>query len=137
MGFKSWHSYGDFSREVTHGNRYIYSDDVKDFLSNVSETSTARVTPVKLGSILWRAQLGSDWQPVVQDGEEVADEPVPFSPQRMKPVPYEALEGRVNPKGIPCLYLATTKDTALAEVRPWLDSNISVGTVQDCQEAKG
>ena len=136
MAFKSWTSHGDFFREVTRSNRYFYSADVKDFLSNVLETSTARVTHVKLGSILWRAQLGSDWQPIVQNGEEIADEPVPFSPQRMTPVPFEATEGRVNPKGIPCLYLATTKETALAEVRPWLDSNISVGQFKTVKKLK-
>ena len=44
----------------------------------------------------------------------------------MKPQPYMAKEGRVNPKGIPCLYLATDRDTAIAEVRPWVGSLISV-----------
>lgn len=45
----------------------------------------------------------------------------------MKPLPYSAQEGRVNPKGIPCLYLATDKETAMAEVRPWIGTTISAG----------
>lgn len=45
----------------------------------------------------------------------------------MKPLPHSAREGRVNPKGIPCLYLADDKDTAMAEIRPWVGSYISVG----------
>src|ERR1039458_6332974 len=36
----------------------------------------------------------------------------------MKPKPEKAKEGRVNPKGIPCLHLATHEDTAMSEVRP-------------------
>jgi hypothetical protein len=35
-------------------------------------------------------------------------------------------DGRVNPKGIPCLYLSTTADTAMAEVRPWVGSDLSL-----------
>ena len=134
MGFKSWNSYGDFFREVKHNNRYIHSDDAKDFLANVLQTSQSRVTPVESGSVFWRAQVGSHSRPVIYDGEEVADEPIPFSSERMTPLPYEASEGRVNPKGIRCLYLATTKETAMAEVRPWLDEDISVArfeTVRD------
>ncbi len=110
MSVKSWQSYWRFSQEVTRGNRYNHSDEVKVFLSNVRETSEARVTPVKPGRVFWRAQLGSDWL------EETVGEPIqlPLSPERMKPVPFEASEGRVNPKGIPYLYLATDKETAMS-----------------------
>ena len=132
MSFKSWQSYGEFFREVTRSNRYVHSNAVRDFLSNVLETSKARETPVKLGSVFWRAQLGSRWL------EETADDPIqlPLIPERMKPVQYEASEGRVNPKGIPCLYLATNKETAMAEVRPWLHSDISVGQFKTVKELK-
>ena len=35
-------------------------------------------------------------------------------------------EGRVNPKGIPCLYLAEDHTTAINEVRPWGESFVTV-----------
>jgi hypothetical protein len=46
----------------------------------------------------------------------------------------------VNAKGIPCLYLSTDHDTAMAESRPWIGSYVSVAsfevlrdlTVVDC-----
>ncbi len=136
MGFKSWHSYYVFSREVTRSNRYIHSDEVMDFLSNVLETSRSRVTPVESGKAFWRAQLGSEWRSLEYDGEEVMNQPVPFPAERMTPIAFEAPEGRVNPKGIPCLYLATTQETAMAEVRPWLDSNISVGLFKTVKDLK-
>jgi len=44
----------------------------------------------------------------------------------MKPLCDRAREGRANPKGIPYLYLATHQDTAIAEVRPWIGSHVSV-----------
>jgi hypothetical protein len=83
---------------------------------------------VPQGTIFWRSQLGNDWRPI--QGKEhlhLGDEPCPLSPKRMKPLPHMANEGRANPKGIPYLYVATDKDTAMAEVRPWLGSRISVG----------
>jgi hypothetical protein len=44
----------------------------------------------------------------------------------MKPLRDQAREGRANPKGIPYLYGANKKETALAEVRPWLGQLISL-----------
>ena len=68
-----------------------------------------------------------------------------FHQQRMKPRLDHAPEGRANPKGIPCLYLATKKETAMSEVRPWIGSYVSVGqfetvrrlTVIDCSHNHG
>jgi RES domain len=51
---------------------------------------------------------------------------VPFPPLRMKPLLHSANEGRVNSKGISCLYVTTDKDTAIAEVRPWVGAQVSV-----------
>jgi RES domain len=53
----------------------------------------------------------------------------------MKPLRHRASEGRANPKGIPCLYLATTEKTAILEVRPWIGSYVSAGQfklLRDC-----
>jgi hypothetical protein len=83
---------------------------------------------VPQGTSFWRSQLGNDSRP--RKGKEhlnLGEEPCPFPPKRMVPLPHKAKEGRANPKGIPYLYVATDKNTAMAEVRPWLDSTISVG----------
>lgn len=76
---------------------------------------------------MWRAQLGHGWESPYAGAESTDYLPVPFPPERMKPLIGEAAEGRANPKGISYLYLATTKETAMAEVRPWLGSLMSVG----------
>lgn len=136
MSFKSWNSYWAFSRKVRHGSRYIHSADVTEFLSNVLMTSNDRVRIVKAGSNFWRSQIGNDWRPVIQDGEEIAEEPIPLLPEKMKPHQYKASEGRANPKGIPYLYLATDKETAMSEVRPWVGSNISVGQFKTVKELR-
>ena len=54
----------------------------------------------------------------------------------MKPLQDRASEGRANPKNIPCLYLATNKETAMSEVRPWLRSRISVGQFATVKESR-
>jgi RES domain-containing protein len=62
----------------------------------------------------------------------------------MIPLPDRAVEGRVNPKGIPCFYAATHPFTAMSEVRPWVDSYISLAefrvrgklTLVDCTRAE-
>jgi RES domain-containing protein len=64
----------------------------------------------------------------------------PFPIERIKPLRDRAHEGRVNPKGIPCLYMATDPDTAMMEVRPWAGSVLTLAqlillrdiTVVDC-----
>ena len=136
MSFKSRQCYWEFCREVTQGSRSIHSEAVKDFLSNVLKTSQDRVEPVSSGSIFWRAQEGSDEKPVFLDDERVRYDPIPFPNERMKPLQEQASEGRVNPEGIPCLYLATDEKTAMAEVRPWLRSRISVGKFETVKELK-
>ena len=49
-----------------------------------------------------------------------------FSEDRMKPTAQFAGEGRANSWGIPVLYLASTEQTAISEVRPWVGSEVSV-----------
>jgi hypothetical protein len=125
--FKSWDSFSDFSDELAHRSRFVRSKESEQFLRAVSATCKKRIRQIKKGTILWRAQLGHEWRMDEQIGEEL---PVPFNPARMFPLPGRASEGRVNSKGIPCLYLGTTRDSAMSEVRPWLGSLISVAQLE-------
>lgn len=43
-----------------------------------------------------------------------------------KPPPEKTPDGRVNPKGIPYLYLASDIDTAIAEIRPGVNDKVTV-----------
>lgn len=133
MSFKSYRSYFDFRNAVCTKQRYILDKDSNEFLESIINTCSTRETTIKSGSLVWRAQIGSDFQPYYQTDPETNEEifiddiPIPFSSQRMKPLPDSASEGRANPKGIPCLYVATDKETAMSEVRPWLNAIISTG----------
>ncbi len=122
--FKSWRSYSRFERAIKYQSRYIHSTEVEAFLQTVLKTAEGRIESFPKGSILWRAQLGHGWR---FENEDVGEIPAPHEPDRMCPKTGRATEGRVNPKGIPFLYLASHRDTALAEVRPWVGSYVSVG----------
>jgi hypothetical protein len=125
--FNSWRSYWNFSSAAKLRSRYIYDEEVQQFLNAVLATGEKRKATIPKGTILWRAQLGCTTREVyLQDGGVIPDEECPFPPERMKPEPGRASEGRANPKGIPYLYLSDDRDTALAEVRPWIGSRISV-----------
>lgn len=124
--FESWRSYSVFEQAVRKKNRFIYDSAIKDFLKTVLETSKSWVEEVKEGSMLWRSQLGHDWEPCYEGDEHIDGFPSPFNPKRMKPLNDSAFEGRANPKGIPYFYLSTDMNTAMAEVRPWVGSYISI-----------
>jgi hypothetical protein len=128
--FPSCHDYRTFARSVARHSRYVFEPHVEAFLQTVIETGAKRIDTLEAGGILYRAQLGHEWEshpvnPEDPDGE-CFDVPGAFSPARMKPLRDSAREGRVNPKGIPCLYLADEANTAMAETRPWLGSHVSL-----------
>jgi RES domain-containing protein len=52
----------------------------------------------------------------------------------MLPLPYRATEGRANPKGIPYLYAATDKKTAMSEMRSWVGDYLSVAEIKISSE---
>lgn len=123
--FSSWNSYAGFSRAVRFQSRFIHDKRVTTFLRAVSASVKRRIATFPDGKALWRAQVGHELESHEQDGVEY-EEPIPLSAERMKPRRHSAHEGRVNPRGIPCLYTATAKETAVAEVRPWLGALVSV-----------
>jgi hypothetical protein len=105
--------------------RYVRSPGQEEFLNEVIATSIPRITTLKASTKPWRAQLGHAWRKQKQYGESL-EVPTSHPPARMKPIPDKATDGRANPRGIPCLYLATKKDTAVLEVRPLIGSYVSV-----------
>ena len=128
--FESWNSFWSFSHAVRHKSRFFHDRRVTRFLRAVTASAERRVATISIGKALWRAQTGHDWEERLAAGDIPYDEPVPFKPERMKPPRGSAYEGRVNPRGIPCLYAASNKETAVAEVRPWLGALVSVAQME-------
>jgi hypothetical protein len=127
--FPSVFSYSRFAQAVRRRWRFSRDSEQVDFLATLLATSATRREVLPAGSLVFRAQLGCDWP--ANDEEEAEDPgPRPFRPARMKPLRDRASEGRVNPRGIPCLYTATHAETAAAEVRPWIGAYVSVAQMK-------
>ncbi len=122
--FPSWRSYWAFASEVSRRWRYVQSPETVHFLRLVAAQAKDRVTTVQEGRRFHRAQKAVHGWLDENLGEEMDG---PALPERMTPLPDSATEGRVNPKGIPCFYMAADEHTAIAEVRPWIGSKVSVG----------
>lgn len=127
--FDSVHSYLRFASSVRREWRYSRTGEQANFLDALVATSTKREEILPIGSLLFRAQLGCDW-PQTEEEEATDPGPRPFSVNRMLPRRYPVPEGRVNPRGIPCLYAATKEPTATAEVRPWVGAYVSVAQLR-------
>lgn len=136
MSFKSWASYSQFSQSVRNKSRYVLDRDSQDFLKGIKDTCTSRVMVIPPNSELWRAQMGHNTVPFMQDNIEVDEIFVPYPESRMRPLKNSATEGRANPKGIPCLYVASDKKTAMSEIRPWLGSTVSVAKFSNKNELR-
>jgi hypothetical protein len=90
---------------------------------------------------IYRSQLANSWsrEPIRdENGVEVdyVEIPIPVDRERMIPQTDRATEGRVNAKGISCLYLCTDWNTAIAEVRPWIGSYVSVASFETLRDLR-
>lgn len=125
MGFNSWQDFHNFEREVKFENRFVHSEAVSEFLSNIKRTLPSRERSVASSAILYRGQIG--YEEFDSEGQSTISG---FHASRMKPIPHKGKEGRANPKGISYLYLASEENTALAELRPSLGQYISSAQFQ-------
>ena len=131
--FKSWQSYSQFERALKFQNRYFHSTEVQIFLETVLKTAESRIESFSNDCFLWRAQRGHSWR---FENEEVGEVPALHESERMIPRSGLAIEGRANSKGIPCLYLASNRETAIAEVRPWVGTYVTVAQFKPVRKLK-
>ena len=138
-----WQDYKAFSEAVRNTQRFKRSPASEQFLNEIRASCASRKVTVPTGTIFWRARVGCELGR--QEEEDYPPKELPYGRDGMKPIPNWQAEGRANPRGIPALYMATTRDTALAEVRPWIGASISVAqlvterdlNVIDCSKYHG
>lgn len=130
--FASWKSYWDFAREVSHKRRYLLSPSSRSFLDVMIRTSEKRQSRLPADHQLCRAQVAHG----EYDDPNAGPIPQPAPPARMVPLPHMASDGRANPRGIPCLYMADDRHTAIAEVRPWIGSLVSVAVMRTLKDQR-
>jgi hypothetical protein len=109
----------DYKITVKHKNRFVNSlpEEIEVLFSNPSEIYKF----LHKENTLFRARIGSPNEKTL----------TPFSANLsdmgMPPVS-KVRAGRANPDGIPYLYLASSRKTAIAEVRPWSGALITIAT---------
>lgn len=116
-------------REQSRWNNYFFLD----------EEAKALITPhisdvekdLKEGTVLFRSRLGFETRatPLMGWGDERHYRPHSAN-SISAPPPYVAGAGRMNRGGVSFLYLATSQDTALAEIRPHPGHFCSVGSFE-------
>ncbi|TWT25309.1 RES domain-containing protein [Planomicrobium sp. CPCC 101110] len=113
-------TWDNFKEDIKHGNRFGFGivSELKELLTEIIKKNEMYLEADKL---LYRARLGK-----LENSHGLPYE----DDQIMSPPKYLASEGRINPKGIPYLYLTTNEKTAIAEVRPYKGKEISVATVK-------
>ena len=129
--FASWRSYQNFARAVRRERRYVWEQEVTAFLDTVLATIRERDRTISEGSILYRAQHG-----IVYREDEDGVDILAYGGERMKPLSDRAKEGRANPAGIAMLYLGSSEQTAISEVRPWTGSELSVAQFRISRDVK-
>lgn len=137
--FESFKAYSEFAFYVRRKCRHVMDDKQRRFLDAIVKTINKRARRLNKGKALWRARVGHGtgfeilWGEDDKEIDRIEIE-APLGRKEMIPLEDRAHEGRVNPKGIPCLYCSTDRDTAMTEVRPWIGSYVSVAqfvTVRD------
>lgn len=135
--FRTCRAYSNFADSVAHERRFTLSPELEEFLQTLLATSEQRTKTIPFGKLLYRAQKGcSVWEAVdAEDGYTPSIE-CPWPPDRMKPRKGQATEGRANPKGIAYLYTATDQATAIAEMRPYVGSLVSVAELYTARDLR-
>jgi hypothetical protein len=129
-----WSSFLSFKHKKKQEGRYFHDKETQEFFATLLTTATERIESIPKGQRYWRAQLGYKNDPLYDNGQIVDYNAIPLSFERMKPLAGKVCEGRINPKGIPCLYLATDEKTAVSEVRPWVGSYVTVAKFETLKE---
>ena len=125
-GFRTPSEFDTFAQAVRSKRRFLHTPEVKAFLDAVHRGSQEREIVIPAGKIFSRAQTGSaELRRSDETGRRWVEE-IPFRQKRMIPLPRNVSEGRINPRGIAYLYLATDEKTAISEVRPSVGMSVTV-----------
>ncbi|MGV3570355.1 MAG: RES family NAD+ phosphorylase [Ramlibacter sp.] len=104
---------------LRRNGRFSITSDHEYMVGRLLKFWMEHTTTVDAGTLLYRARI---WD---------VDRSSPYQLSEMgAPPAHGAKSGRINPEGIPYLYLAEAAETAIAEVRPWKGAYVSVGIFQ-------
>ena len=126
--FKSPNEWQQFCDFIVRTNRYVLNKKWADFIDTILFSSKKRETILETGTKLVRARIGSYEEEREEENGELRILSGPLPPKElMAPPPNKTKDARINPRGISYLYLSNSVETAILEVRPWIDQEVSVG----------
>ena len=135
--FDSLDDYRRFAQSVRNERRFVQTKPVRSFLAAVEATVAPRIETLVSRTRFWRAQIGSTPGEIpIDDQGDTAYVEFPLSAERMMPLPSRARENRANPHGIPALYVASHRDTAIAEVGARKHSLVTVASLLATRELR-
>jgi len=134
--FDSPFDYLHFLDRLRAGQRFFRPPEDERFFAALAHTAKKRIKTLQKGQNLARAQLGCDTRERHIDEEIVVEDEIPFSLERMRPLPRSKSAGRLQPIGKSVLYLSTTVDTSIAEVRPWVGAFVSVARFETSRDLR-
>ncbi len=135
--FESPHEWDRFCSYILEINRYVLDEHWKKFFNVILFTAKKRELILKNGVPLVRARIGSHYdEREDSDGERVLYHGPLAQKEIVAPPPDKSKDGRINPRGISCLYLSNDIKTAISEVRPSLDQDVTVGLFEITKDLK-
>jgi hypothetical protein len=114
-----------YSRSIKYENRFTLQIP-EDLQSILIHGFDHRVKLLKSGQKLYRARIGGETN---EFNKIIAPYTATLKDMGMPPKTKTNI-GRANPVGIPYLYVADSDETAIAEVRPWTGSYVTLGTME-------
>ncbi len=120
MSFDDLNAYWKFAKSA-RARRTPLDEVAKTFLSDVRETMPERSINLEAGSQFYRAQAG-----VVYPENELDAHVYGYGADRMLPKLEYIAPGRCNQANQVVVYLASTVETAISEIRPWTGQEVSL-----------
>lgn len=122
------------SEKLKYHTRFIINQSTNDeqqFFDLLNKSIELSKTILSEGCKIYRARIGSR----KEKNNKINQKYVPYKEMGIPPR-NKASAGRANPSGIPFLYLASDKKTALSEVRPWKKAKVSIASFLTNQQLK-
>lgn len=125
--FKDFQVWQRFVVGLKSENRFTLDEEPARFVDLLIDyAKTHKTVTLPRNTVLYRARLN-----------DTSDSGTALPLENMgAPPAYVAGHGRLNPRGIPYLYLASNRITAVSEIRPWVGCNVTVAEFilsQDCE----
>lgn len=133
---KAWEIWGDFCKKLLYENRFFCKHEVTDILAKVVSENPLLID---IGCKLYCARIYEDIKDESANLKETLDKYVlsslefyGYEPENSgPPTNFDIIaEGRSNPPYMRYLYTAEQPYTAVAEIRPSMESVISVATFE-------